>query len=443
MIDQTFSRLAKLDSLSASALYEMRNLWMGNDPDLALLWHRIGHLIETVAEKQPIRFHSFASEVCNAVRWSERNGYAFQPIKAERQYVPGPRVAAASGPWAAARDLAESEYASGLHLVDARDATVALYQWPNGEELMLPFGRDGALLWEQPYWLQFYPFVRAYSPESQCAILEFDRRHSERYDGPHIYLGGSSNWTHWLVDYVANLRYIEQFSELREATLVTMRLKPWQREILDHFGMKQPVLELHPSQSMTLSSFAQLHIGCGFPRSERIRYLRSRLARRTSRPLTRRLYLSRANMAPRHRVRNEEAVQNMLHSYGFETVFADHLSLYEKIDLFSEAEIVVCAPGSSTTNVFLFCPDETVPIYMIPNLFHSPNTPHNWILGALTYFMESYERTVFVIGGEELTASGLENFDQPLDYSLEKLSRALEIASTVQRGQPTPDHHFI
>lgn len=64
----------------------------------------------------------------------------------------------------------------------------------------------------------------------------------------------------------------------------------------------------------------------------------------------RRLYVARSD-APDRRVRNEDAIVEMLDGYGFEPVAPAALTVSEQLSLFSEAEIVVGAHGAGLTNI--------------------------------------------------------------------------------------------
>jgi capsular polysaccharide biosynthesis protein len=74
----------------------------------------------------------------------------------------------------------------------------------------------------------------------------------------------------------------------------------------------------------------------------------------TSRPGTRRIYLSRRD-APRRRMRNEPELTARLKQIGFEVWHLDGMTVAEQQDLLASARVVVAEHGAALTNI-VWCP---------------------------------------------------------------------------------------
>lgn len=78
----------------------------------------------------------------------------------------------------------------------------------------------------------------------------------------------------------------------------------------------------------------------------------------------RRIYVSRAN-AKRRFITNEAEVKSELESAGFVTVFLEHLSFGDQVNLFAQAEMVVGSHGSGFANL-VFCSPGTKVVEIFP-----------------------------------------------------------------------------
>ncbi|MCB2378022.1 glycosyltransferase family 61 protein [Hymenobacter sp. BT635] len=79
------------------------------------------------------------------------------------------------------------------------------------------------------------------------------------------------------------------------------------------------------------------------------------------------IYLSRRDAPARH-VLNEEAVEEFLRPYGFETHVLGHYTLAQQIALFAGAKMVIAPTGAGLTNL-LFAPPGTPVIELFPKHF--------------------------------------------------------------------------
>jgi capsular polysaccharide biosynthesis protein len=96
------------------------------------------------------------------------------------------------------------------------------------------------------------------------------------------------------------------------------------------------------------------------------------------------------NYTNRRRLENEDALVEMLRGHGFTEVFTEKLSTLEKLDYFSNAEIVVGALGGGVCNV-LFSPIEAKLLCLVSPTFLDVNARFSYSLNRvkLSWFLHT------------------------------------------------------
>jgi hypothetical protein len=96
------------------------------------------------------------------------------------------------------------------------------------------------------------------------------------------------------------------------------------------------------------------------------------------------------NYTTRRKLENEDGLVNLLKLKGFEEVFTENMSTIEKLDLFSNAEMVVGCIGGGLCNV-LFSPKETKLITIASPIFLDINNRFKYCLDQTnnTYFTDT------------------------------------------------------
>ena len=80
----------------------------------------------------------------------------------------------------------------------------------------------------------------------------------------------------------------------------------------------------------------------------------------------RKVFLSRDKTLYTRGLSNEREVINMLHGYGFEVAYAEHLSIDEQVNLFQETEYLVALTGMGLIQQFFMCYEKAHIIEIIP-----------------------------------------------------------------------------
>jgi hypothetical protein len=110
------------------------------------------------------------------------------------------------------------------------------------------------------------------------------------------------------------------------------------------------------------------------------RYLRH-LYGRISGPKGRRIFLSRDKSRFTRGLANEDAVASMLKHYGFEKIYAEHLTLPEQQALFEETEFLVALEGMGLVQQFFMDPSRSRVVEIVPS--DRMQTEYYWQAWAL------------------------------------------------------------
>ncbi|MDE6021945.1 MAG: glycosyltransferase family 61 protein [Muribaculaceae bacterium] len=91
------------------------------------------------------------------------------------------------------------------------------------------------------------------------------------------------------------------------------------------------------------------------------------------------IFISRKNFNQRHY--NEAELEEILHDYGFTTVYPEDMSIWDQIDMFNKCKTIVAASGAALTNL-LFCSAGTSIIVFLNKLLSMP------IYSTISYYLD-------------------------------------------------------
>ncbi len=209
---------------------------------------------------------------------------------------------------------------------------------------------DGGLLEESMWgmgWLQKDRALNSFK-------LKYERRQGNFYTIASLF---SEGYAHWVLDTLPRLYALDRSPTDDLQIIVSRPLADWHKESLAMLGlenMRFVALEDRCLQLETL--YFPGYVGDpGNHHPQGCRWLRERFLKDYKKERgTRRLYITR-RLARGRRVLNEEELQPILNDYGFEIVETENLSFRGKVELLSDAEIVVGPHGGGLTNL-LFAP---------------------------------------------------------------------------------------
>jgi hypothetical protein len=164
------------------------------------------------------------------------------------------------------------------------------------------------------------------------------------------------NYFHWLVETLPRIAVMEQSGLRHFQLIVPAERMSWQTESLEMLGYSADRrVEFDGGHWCVSSLLVPSLMGfSGMSRPWAVKWLRKKFCGGSNALLKNRIYISRARTGYR-RVRNEDAVRQLLEANGFQTVYAETLSFSEQCSLFSNAEWIVSIHGAGLTNV-LFAP---------------------------------------------------------------------------------------
>ncbi|TAN53293.1 MAG: glycosyltransferase family 61 protein [Rhodospirillales bacterium] len=377
--------------------------------------------------------------------WGRKAGYGIleKPVPPD---LPGP-VADETSLLDAWRLLAREErevYELGLHVTLATEARLLFHRWratggvPDSSFTIL--SRADEMRVGSIYWLREMAerggFGRLFDNPDR---IEADLGHyplRQRIEEPCFFLGSPPNWGHWLADSAVNLIHLAQFPALASRRLVLGEVMPFHKELLE-------ALEIGPERWLSLApedidfcafAFDDLAVPLRPALTPSFEYLRRRLFDALKPDICsgpERIYLTRAGLAPRHRVHNEEEVSALLQSRGFAVVDLKGLSLHQTMEMLGNARIIVSPPGAGMGNYLLANPRAVI-VNLFPRYFFHRNleTDHytHW---TMTYHFPFHDRMFFVMGDYDrveqkdyVERHGLEGLDVPFHFS----PRAIDLA---------------
>lgn len=400
------------------------------DASLTLLLRRLKTVIGGASGGRPVRFTNFLTRPVDYKEWSKSNNYSVVFSYLSKEFSGEKEDTEYKGYWNTARELVMQAYRSPCAVVHSKESLLFLWKWQTGEELFIAFGRDRTMLLPDPYWLKFYPFLHG-PDQNGYYIANIQKFNWRTVSGKHFYIGGNDNWTHWLVDALANYQFIEECDDLQDCTIVTGKLKDWQHDTMKMLGVTQNIMEIDAGDQQEAIIFSDLFVPIGRPLHDRYVYLRDKMGFNRESIRRRGVYLTRKNLAPRHRVSNEDSIQKYLRDMGYDIVVPEELGLEEKRKIIWESDVVIVPPGSGCTNFFLFSRPDAVLVQMLPGYYKNSGIPENWVRGAATYFVPFLDRCVFTYSRE---VDHSKSFDEALEYPIEDFASDLSRAESMQSG---------
>lgn len=201
-----------------------------------------------------------------------------------------------------------------------------------------------------------------------------------KLDGPWLSVmsASSDNWMHWLSESVPRFVIaLDSMKDKKFGLLVDQQLPENMREILDIFvaGRERFEVPIHcaviveqlivPAGHSGISAFWPRRPGAGngffYFDQDGLRLAREKvLGHYLCKPRkARKIFILRKSFF-RH-IANQESVELLLRSHGFEPVSPGDLTVHEQVKLFSEADVVVAQAGAALANI-MFMPEESTVI---------------------------------------------------------------------------------
>ena len=213
-----------------------------------------------------------------------------------------------------------------------------------------------------------------------------------------LFLGGSDNFGHWLLNCVSRLNYLE-FLDKNIPIIIHDYMPKRFIDCLSYFIDKNPIIKI-PKQ--TLCIFENLYVGTtswfidhklkAWWNNDSIVFLNKRFTNGKVKKENKKIFLSRKTSSWR-KIVNEDIIYSQLKELNFENVNIENLSIDEQINLAFNSDIIISPLGASCLT-YLFADKGTKCITLSPrmpsgmflaDLYCGPiNSLHKYIYGNIT-----------------------------------------------------------
>ncbi|WP_341992862.1 glycosyltransferase 61 family protein [Azorhizobium sp. AG788] len=254
---------------------------------------------------------------------------------------------------------------------------------------------------------------------------------------PTIFVRSTPNYWHFMVEVLPMLIACAQVPEARDLPIVLFDVRDYQYEMFDLIGVaRERIIDMRrtlgPEGVQALYRFHRAVVPSQVSYPIAYRWLREAMlpqVRPGRGPLPRRVFLSRRNSYPKHRIANDAAVGDLLAGYGFEVVLPETLSVLETIELIAQAEIVVAPIGAGTSNHLYLSPRATWIHLNNADFFH-PDSPWNDQMGTQATLIGHFSHLTGAFTGDPAGFPDrlVDRLDIPIDIDLTSLARLVEEA---------------
>ena len=226
-------------------------------------------------------------------------------------------------------------------------------------------------------------------------------------DEPCLYLGGTANYGHFLIDILSKLWVSREFEVDERLPVALFPHVGVFRDMVDFFFPNRRIIDLAAlcGEDDALMRFRHATVASNPPNHFTRAAIRTAVDRQLgppSHPPWRKVYLSRRNYHPhRHRVANETEIAAWLVSLGFEVIEPETLSFVETIELFRTTRLFVSPCGAQNVNI---CFSQPGTVYVELGASYHRGERSWFINDCLGYYgdvlyVRHYGETLFVAPG--------------------------------------------
>lgn len=237
--------------------------------------------------------------------------------------------------------------------------------WGEGCAIITP---DNYIIWELSY-------ISVPNPKSHPIFSETNLIKPEYSDEnvAILFCEWPDNFYHWIFDVISRIHLIRESGiKVDKYVMKPFSFLSFQQETLDALGIKKEQIiysnkNLHlKAKNLVIPSREQK---VGHPSKWACEFLKNSLminqAKKTEEK--KRIYITREGAWYR-KIINEGQILKLLNQYNFEIVKLEEKSIWEQIQIFSNAEVILTLHGAALTNL-IFCTPKTKIIELFPPRF--------------------------------------------------------------------------
>jgi hypothetical protein len=375
--------------------------------------------------------------------WAKAAGYEADVIDFEPGFLESP----IRRQWQGSVDFFAREYQEGMSVTRGRNVTALIHNWAfdnmeqrQADRYVHLVSEHGDLVARDPVWIDMVVgkcFARERRDGGGYHFDIQDYPVVKRIEEPCFYIGSHRTWGHWICDYLGRFELLDLFPAYQNRRIVLDDLMPAHQEVLDLWGIERSrVMAIEDAPLATFSYlFDDLAVASEPPYARAYAYLAKRTQDRLNLPAAKgpeRVYLSRAKLAPHHRVENEAEIQNLLAARGFETVYPEKLKIAQIAALLKDAQIVVLPSGSGWANLLFGNPQAAI-ILLKPSLFGPSYRPRLSPFGlrfidVLRYYEAPLEERIIHLYGRPLDPAAVSGFNDNEIFDPREIDQALMLA---------------
>ena len=180
-----------------------------------------------------------------------------------------------------------------------------------------------------------------------------------------IFPTAANHLSHYVSESLIRLSYVNDLKKIK--IIVYDKIAPYLVKIITAYGIKRnqiikkPTFETWNVKKLIFPSINWFEIS----KKESI-YLSEKIIRKKNYKNNnfKKIYISRTDAKENRNLINEKEIENYLSKKGFKIIIASKLSLYEKINIIENAEVVITTLGSALYN-FLFCKNIKAKVVLI------------------------------------------------------------------------------
>lgn len=339
--------------------------------------------------------------------------------------------------------FAISEYAkskNGYSVLAAKNARLLVWKWnkeTNSDFVCIPVLNDSFAQIDR-YWALYYNFGSIEQSSGRFQLkFDLDSVPTLRVEGELTLLGGHDTYGHWLADKLALAVFCVQQQSTPTTPFLTFNLRAWQLDILTSLYPEIPIRNFDLS---TLSSgplvlsVDSLKIIDYIDIATRYKILRDKFAglckpnnhRVVSGAQKKLVYLRRGPSGTNKakRVLNSEQIINLVERFGGIAIDPSEMTFRQKLDFFSEDQLIVNEPGSGEFNFHLFS-SENAKLIQLANRTMIDDPNHQCIFASWLYLLPRLARIRLLAGDTRANYHYSNGYTDPSTYSLDELCRLL------------------
>lgn len=311
-------------------------------------------------------------------------------------------------------DLFSSTY---FAIYEIHDPTILVYRWPTGEFRYFLMTKTNYLVEPKEWsvWDKSFPFLQ-FNCGQEDGCISIPNSFTVEYVSDWIWFPNHKNYTHFLFDAFAQVALASEYlsdDEVSNYVLPIIEAPPaWQKEffsrlpyqtchlqwgnLTDSFRVFKPKTLLLPVLSQKAYCISWLRKYFCNTYSSEVKQMPSNTAKKHSL-----VFITRHDNR-RKRVMNIEELEELVSSYGGNSMDASQMTVHDKVKYFSNCKIII-AENSGSINAALFGPLDGIIIYLVePGLIKK----EEFLVGCWPYLIGFASRTTFMVGESEVYIPG-------------------------------------